>query len=168
MEKKEAIKIIDELTKKNSEYRAEVNDRLNHIRGSVEQAYNQGAEDAWKLARKVCVYKSEGGYTSSELMDIFETGSLVEVFDKFTAVEAMTKVKEWEERKKKEEKETQRFERGDVIEFNTVGGPVKAIFMSEYRGSYKLMFDGNDYVSEFEKSFATLRKTGKHIDLSLD
>lgn len=168
MEKKEFINIIDELTKMNSDYRAEINKQLNRISGFVEQAYNQGAEDAWELARKVCVYKSEGGYTSGELMDIFETGSLVVIFDNFTAVEAMAKVKEYEERKKKEEKESQRFERGDAVEFNAVGGPFKAIFIEETNDYYTVLCDGDYYTSRLEKDLFQVRKTGKHIDLSLE
>lgn len=169
MEKKEVIKIIDELTKKNTEYRAEVNDQLNRIRGFVEHDYNRGAADAWALARKICVYLTDGGYTSGELMDIFGTGALVVIFDNFTAAEAMTKVKEYEERKKKEEEEAQRFERGDVVEVvRGLGDSCTGIFLSDGYHYHSVLLDGESHVTQLTKDVITLRKTGKHIDLSLD
>lgn len=170
MEKKEAIKIIGELTKKNSEYRAEVNDQLNRIRGFVEQDYNRGAEDAWALAWKISAYKWDGGYATNELQDIFGTVSLQKVFGDFTAAEAIVKVKEWEERKKKEEEEKQYLRCGDVVKIidKTPGASndFEAIYLAEDNSYYSLMVKGSYNTTYLPKRHFALTKTGEHVDLS--
>lgn len=67
----------------------------------------------------------------------------------------------------KKKKETEAFERGDVVEFDTIGGWIKGIYISETAHYYNILADDNEDISALEKDLFPIRKTGKHIDLSL-
>lgn len=62
-----------------------------------EKAYRKGLEEAWELARKIYYYVQDGGFTSQEMMVIFDTDDPCKALKKHTALEA---VKRYEEYKK--------------------------------------------------------------------
>ena len=73
------------------------------------QAFNQGAEAAWELARKIILPQSQGGMNDEDYKEIFGSGfSEKYVIKNYTYSEAAAKVAEWE--KAKEE-----IKRGDII-----------------------------------------------------
>lgn len=58
-------------------------------------------KEAWELARKICGEPDKGGFTLSELKEIFDTSRCAFIFRDFTPEEALAKVKAWEEKKNK-------------------------------------------------------------------
>ena len=73
------------------------------------QAFNQGAEAAWELARKITCQPINGGFKQSEFEEIFNEGYISDVFENYTYSEAAAKVAEWENAKEK-------IKDGDVLE----------------------------------------------------
>ena len=117
------------------------------------QAFNQGAEAAWELARKITCQPINGGFKRSEFEEIFNEGYISDVFEKYTYSEAAEKVAEWERQKEE-------IKAGDVFEF-TSGG--KAVVMKVYEdGEVALFFpDGGCGIYKPHRSW---HKTGRHID----
>lgn len=118
------------------------------------QAFSQGAEAAWELARKI-VFNKENGYSGIELFEIFNTAFISEIL-KLTYSEAAAKVAEWE--KAKEE-----IKRGDVVR-------------DKYDTSSKFCVtdidcDGQLYgVGKYGLTYSNQdpeywEKTGRHIDI---
>lgn len=71
-------------------------------------SYNEGAEDAWELAKLITIYTYNGGLTSRDLIEIFGTDSRDDIFRNNTYKEAKAKFDAWE--KSKEEIKV-----GDVV-----------------------------------------------------
>ena len=66
------------------------------------QAFNQGAEAAWELARKIVLPQSQGGMNDEDYKGAF--GSSVSekyVIKNYTYPEAAAKIAEWEKKRKK-------------------------------------------------------------------
>ena len=118
------------------------------------QAFNQGAETAWELARKITVVPKDGGYGGSKLIEIFNTALNNEIFN-LTYPEAAAKVAEWE--KAKEEIKV-----GDVLE-DIADNNVKCVVVKPYSSNmaYLVFSDGSAGLNELDN----LRKTGKHTDI---
>ena len=119
------------------------------------QAFNQGAETAWELARKITVVPKDGGYGGSKLIEIFNTALNNEIFN-LTYPEAAAKVAEWE--KAKEEIKV-----GDVLE-DIADNNVKCVVVKPYSSNmaYLVFSDGSAGLNELDN----LRKTGKHTDIN--
>jgi hypothetical protein len=62
--------------------------------------YTQGLNDAWDCARKLIVVESEGGLPIREQLEIFDNTFPVEVLKKYTASEAIAKIKEYENKRR--------------------------------------------------------------------
>ena len=65
-----------------------------------------GLDKAWECARKILYSVDFGGYTCGELEKIFDIEEItdgVEIFKKFSASEAITRIKKYEEEKQKSE-----------------------------------------------------------------
>ena len=114
------------------------------------QAFNQGAEAAWELARKIAVIPKDGGYGGSKLIEIFNTALNNEIFN-LTYPEAAAKLAEWE--KAKEEIKV-----GDVVSHEEKYGVVISEGTICFRG---FTDDGTPF--EWYKERCT--KTGRHIDI---
>ena len=119
------------------------------------QAFNQGAEAAWELARKIAVIPKDGGYGGSKLIEIFNTVLNNEIFN-LTYPEAAAKVAEWEKTKGK-------ICVGDVVRFkgnNSVEFCVTDILDDSVL--YGINAEGCIY-SDINIEF--VEKTGRHIDI---
>jgi len=69
-----------------------------------EKAYNRGLNDAWECARKL-VHPRLGGYTEEQKQRIFgEYVSSDSILQNFSASEAITKIKEYEDKQKQDAK----------------------------------------------------------------
>ena len=117
------------------------------------QAFNQGTEAAWELARKIVI---QDGYSSYDLYEIFGCSDLQHVLENYTYPEAAAKVAEWE--KAKEEIKV-----GDV--YRSKAGNYFAIRTTDgEKGVAKILFMSNGKVTpDYIKSYCT--KTGRHIDI---
>ena len=114
------------------------------------QAFNQGAEAAWELARKIALSEIYDGYSNNELKEIFDSICLDKIFNS-TYKEAAAKVAEWE--KAKEEIKV-----GDIVSHEEKYGVVISEGTICFRG---FTDDGTPF--EWYKERCT--KTGRHIDI---
>lgn len=62
------------------------------------KTYEDGLNEAWKAARKIACLSSDDGYTMEELIEIFGLESISIIFKEQSANEAITKIKEYENR----------------------------------------------------------------------
>lgn len=120
------------------------------------QAFNQGAEAAWELARKIILPQSKGGMSCDDYIAIF--GNSISdgyVMKNYTYSEAAAKVAEWE--KAKEEIKV-----GDVLE-NIYVSKVKCVVTNLYPDNmaYLVFDDGTTGVCNLND----FKKTGRHIDI---
>ena len=118
------------------------------------QAFNQGAEAAWELARKISLSEIYDGYSNNELKEIFDSICLDEVFNS-TYQEADEKVAEWEKAKEK-------IKIGDVLEDIYIS-KVKCVVTNLYPDNmaYSIFGDGTAGMHELNN----FKKTGRHIDI---
>ena len=116
------------------------------------QAFNQGAEAAWELARKI---NDMDIYDTEEIF--IEAGAfhLGNVLENYTYSEAAAKVTEWE--KAKEEIKV-----GDILE-DIYDSNVKCTVTNLYPNNmaYLVFDDGTAGVNELDN----FKKTGRHIDI---
>ena len=114
------------------------------------QAFNQGAEAAWELAKKFVLY-GKGCYSDEEVKKIFGFACGPTVLRNYTYKHAAAKVSEWE--KAKEEIKV-----GDVVSREGLYGVVKSVSDDWLNG-----------ITASGISFQWLKrkctKTGRHIDI---
>ena len=113
------------------------------------EKYEQGLNDAWELARKIIVNPVDGGYSISELRDIFGKG-ITNIVCGLTAKEAILKVEDYENKEIKV---------GDVVDNNALKGIVTMVKEKDVDIMFK---DGS--VGTWDKR--NCKKTGEHIDIS--
>ena len=122
------------------------------------QAFNQGAEEAWELAKKIILY-DKSSYSGEELKEIFGYAYSQTLMRNHTYSEAAAKVAEWE--KAKEEIKV-----GDVVESNNGNGERIAVIdvWSSFDG---LHFEGisSNGTLTIDASAKYYTKTGRHIDI---
>ena len=120
------------------------------------QAFNQGAEMAWELARKIVL---KNGYSAYDLHEIFNCCGSHQALEDFTYPEAAAKVAEWE--KAKEEIEV-----GDVVESNNGNGERIAV-IDVWPSFDGLHFEGisSNRTLTIDASAKYYTKTDRHIDI---
>lgn len=118
------------------------------------QAFNQGAEEAWELARKIILHGKDF-YTGEELKEIFGYAYSETLMKNYTYTEATAKVAEWEKAKAK-------IKTGDVLE-DIADNNVKCVVTKPHSSNmaYLVFSDGSAGLNELDN----LRKTGRHIDI---
>ena len=116
------------------------------------QAFNQGAEAAWELARKIVL---NNGYSGYDLHEIFNCCGSHQALEDFTYPEAVAKVAEWE--KAKEEIKV-----GDILE-DIYDSNVKCTVTNLYPNNraYLVFDDGTAGMHQIDN----LKKTGRNIDI---
>lgn len=126
----------------------------------LKEEYKHGLSDAWEAARKIWEY----GTTT--LREIFGEGIMrMDYFMKFTASEAIEKIRQYEQ--KKEEQIT----KGDVVRIKSApeveilvthadGGHVSGIALTELGDSCKI---GDQYT---DISIHKVEKTGEHYEIA--
>ena len=116
------------------------------------QAFNQGAEAAWELARKIVI---QNGYSAYDLYEIFGCSDLQHVLENYTYPEAAAKVEAWE--KAKEEIKV-----GDILE-DIYDSNVKCTVTNLYTSNmaYLVFDDGTAGMHKLD----TFKKTGHHMDI---
>ena len=125
--------------------------------GEYNQAFNQGAETAWELVRKITCQPINGGFNRSEFEEIFGYGYISDIFEKYKYTEAAAKVAEWKKTKAKILVKT-----GDVLE-NIYNSNDKCIVTNLYPNNraYLVFNDGTAGMNELDN----FKKTGRHIDI---
>lgn len=111
------------------------------------KTYEDGLAEAWNLAKKMFLYPHEGGYSSTELEEIFgRTEHLWEL----SPQEAAAKIAEWEEKE---------IRVNDEVGFSGKTGVVFALY-----GKACKILDRNAMIYEINKE--NLTKTGRTIDIA--
>lgn len=118
------------------------------------KTYEDGLNEAWEAARKIACLSSDDGYTMEDLIKIFGLDCVSTIFKKQSANEAVTKIKEYENR----------IEVGDEVYCLDINYPrvVTCIFEVRETGDIKAVSFASsgkvcvDYVSD-------LKKTGRHF-----
>lgn len=118
----------------------------------TEQARAEGQNEAWELARKICLGKEDGGLPNDETYEIFNTHSPYDIMCEHTCPEAAAKVAEWE--KAKEEIKV-----GDIVEDGL--GSI-ALSIRNAGGMLYLVFSDGSCGRHEPESW---HKTGRHIDI---
>ena len=121
-------------------------------------AYERGLNEAWECTRKLVCTPEKGGYTWSALEQIFNTRSLSNIIDTYTASEAISKIKKYEEKQKQTDDE---IKVGDEIERIEGNHDRKYIVTKIIESDYiNIIFDdgGVGYVNPIH-----YRKTGRHF-----
>ena len=116
------------------------------------QAFNQGAEAAWELARKIVL---KNGYSAYDLHEIFNCCGSHQALEDFTYHEAAEKVAEWE--KAKEEIKV-----GDEVEKNDLRDVRFIVTFTNGRLMSGVTQSGLVFANEKLKEW---HKTGRHIDI---
>ena len=118
------------------------------------QAFNQGTEAAWELARKIVI---QDGYSSYDLYEIFGCSDLQHVLENYTYPEAAKKVAEWE--KTKEEIKV-----GDIVRIHEGNDDDLCIlYVSTDKKYYNAVDKYGAVYNMLTKGMIT--KTGRHIDI---
>ena len=120
------------------------------------QAFNQGAEAAWELARKIILPPSKGGMSSDDYVAIF--GNCISeayVMKNYTYSEASAKVSEWEEGKDE-------IKVGDIVKHNETEYTGIVTRVSERMDKITIIFKDGSSESYDSSMF---HKTGRHIDI---
>ena len=117
------------------------------------QAFNQGTEAAWELARKIVL---KNGYSAYDLHEIVNCCGSHQALEDYTYPEAAAKVAEWEKAKDD-------IKVGDIYRSN-VGNYFVIRTTDREEGVTKILFMSNGEVTpDYIKSYCT--KTGRHIDI---
>ena len=118
------------------------------------QAFNQGAETAWELARKIVI---QNGYSAYDLYEIFGCSDLQHVLENYTYSEAAAKVIEW--KKAKEE-----IKAGDIVRIHEGNDDDLCIlYVSTDKKYYNAVDEYGAVYNMLTKGMIT--KTGRHIDI---
>lgn len=124
----------------------------------MEGEYERGLNDAWEAARKL---NGMGYKESCEIFGSKYQGD--EFWQRYTAAEAISKIKAYEEQKKAEEE----IKVGDEIEYKLFGDTVKAVVIQVVEiddGGYKVLCE-NGCGQVLYKTEQPITKTGKHFDI---
>lgn len=124
----------------------------------------QGREEAWETAKRIVLVKEKGGLSNKELFKIFGTTSMSDIFTNNTAKEANSKIKAYEEQKKKEERE---IKVGDEIEYDLFNGTVKGLVLQDFNNGegYKVLCSNGCCQIVYNIKENKIAKTGRHFDI---
>lgn len=176
MTREEILKEIDEVIKYNKAARgAEVtelfkdatrksNDVLAHVRRYIDgdSEYERGLEDAWELAGKLTRDYSKVELSAKDIRDIY--GCVwYEVFEKYTAHDALSIYKDW--LKEKEEEAARKLVLGDVVEFANPFYTGRGVYLMETDTTYNIVTDNGSVVLLQKEYEPEIKKTGEHVDI---
>ena len=118
------------------------------------QAFNQGAETAWELARKIVI---QNGYSAYDLYEIFGYSDLQLALENYTYSEAAAKVVEW--KKAKDEIKV-----GDIVRIHEGNDDDLCILcVSTDKKYYNAVDEYGAVYNMLTKGMIT--KTGRHINI---
>lgn len=117
------------------------------------KTYADGLSDAWELAKKIVVSKEKGGYSATEVCEIFGMPAF-QIFERFTPEEALSKIEAYEREKE--------IKVGDVVYGDDDPESFGVVTLIDSFGTYVMWVDGS---SGRDKKTESLHKTGKHIDI---
>lgn len=125
----------------------------------IDEAYQKGLADAWEAARKIVLSPDEGGTSLPDLFAIFGNGSMQSVFRNYSASQAITKLKDHEEKRKVNDE----IKVGDEVKRKTASeNDNRGIVTKEWKDVYYIMLpDGSSGMWDKDR----IVKTGRHFDV---
>ena len=134
---------------------------LDDVQKRIDEAYQKGAEDGrnetWEVARKIALYRDEGGTSILDLTKIFDCCTIQQVFRRYTVSEAIAKLKAYEEKQKAENE----IKVGDEVEVLNSGSKYLIAWIS---GTILCGFAHDGVTCRLQPS--DVRKTGRHFDIA--
>ena len=122
--------------------------------GDDKKSYEQGLNDAWEMARKICMTINKGGLPTDQLEDIYDGYDLTDdIMKTFTAQEAINKYNAW--------KEYNDIKIGDIVEVEGNGTKELGILYREFNAAYCVLLPEYDVPQNVGKRDYTLRKVGE-------
>ena len=128
------------------------------------EGYNKGAQDAWDLSKKICLYPENGGYGKEILREIFVSSSSEYIMRNLTPQQAFALMKMYK-------KEKQKIRVGDIVKLNGNNGIVidvrndprfiRILFPETYNNN--LMIVDNQHYKHIEEE---IEITGRNIDFN--
>lgn len=92
-------------------YKQGVNDGSLDVKMRVDGAYEKGLNDAWECVRKIVTFRTPEEWDS--FYDFMEVANYINIFEKYSASEAIVKINEYEEKQKHADDE---IKVGDIVE----------------------------------------------------
>jgi hypothetical protein len=133
-----------------------------HTEEELEKARQDGQSEAWELARKIITAPIKGGYTNTDLKDIFgldfETDYVSGCFEANSYREAADKVQKWEEGKVKT------FHRFDIVKVRIDDHEEEAIVTRVDGNEVDLMCRGGRTTY---RNISDVTKTGRTLEYGL-
>lgn len=124
--------------------------------GRNAKTYEDGLNEAWECAKKIEAPTVEGGLSGQELALIFKDGAtLYKVFKNYSAREAVTRIKEYEE----EQKKAAEIKIGDEVTDNDGWNGVVTYISPD--GEYLVVTLQDGSALRWEKEH--FKKTGRHF-----
>ena len=127
---------------------------LHPIAGTCDKTYEDGLNEAWETARKIICNTDYGGFSPSQLEEIFGCPDFDDVFHDYTQQEAAAKITEWESR--------QKIHVGDIL-VDRIDGQGKAVVTYMDEGKIYVVWDDG---SCGECKGDEFTKTGRTIDIA--
>lgn len=138
----------------------EIQAQNNMFDEGVEYCKTQEQNRVWEYAKKIVLNHDDGGLSISELNEIFDCGSIQQVFRKYTISEIIEKLEAYEN----EHKVDVEIKVGDEVINNTTG--TKGILLeSETRDLLATVIIPSQRWKTFNSRHSNLTKTGKHYDI---
>ena len=120
------------------------------------KTYEDGLNEAWECAKKIEAPTAEGGLSGRELALIFKDGAtLYKAFKNYSAREAVTRIKEYEE----EQKKAAEIKIGDEVTDNDGWNGVVTCISPD--GEYLVVTLQDGSTLRWEKEH--FKKTGRHF-----
>lgn len=125
-------------------------------------SYNQGLQDAWELAKKIAMEKSNGGFDVYEIVGIFGFNDMDAIFMSYTPQEALAKLKAYEEaqEEKRKAEEMAKIHVGDVVKYDGI----QAVVMDIDTVGNVALFTENACIESWIPQ-CLVKKTSKNIDV---
>lgn len=127
--------------------------RDTHERVPSKKTYEDGLREAWGIVKRIVTPEENGGFSNSELKEIFGSYYYSDVFKIYDIEQAKAKIEAWENEKNK-------IEKGDIV-IDPDGKERIVIFVDDFTKLSQIYIgDGVIHVKT-----DLLKKTGKHVDI---
>lgn len=126
---------------------------------AIEEAYQKGLDDAWECANRIVAQPSDGGFSITQLGLIFSQASVASVLSKYSASEAIDKIKEYEYKEKK--KADDEIKVGDEVMVDER----RMLVLGVDSGGWKQLWCPSSGLVYDNIATSEMTKTGKHLTI---
>lgn len=144
---------VDDLEQLNAEY---INNHFPDITKKVDEAHQRGLEDAWEAARKIVTWPDRSLVNS----DTFDLDHGENIFTKYSASEAIAKLKAYEEKQKADDE----IKVGDEVQLCNDPNVCFVVISIDTLNEDISGFNRNGHTYSCRPKDAW-RKTGRHFDI---